>query len=367
MTRWQRRARLIAGIVAVSGAVGAYWMMGARAMPAPPPPITPLAPTVTSQVTTGQAAQTTGTRKDVSVDFAEQRTYTDGRTVATKVTVRVENRGGRSFVVTGNEGEIGDKQASIGLKGDVVLKASDGLTAWAKSATYADGEGIVRAPGNVRFTRAATKGSGVGFTFDKVRDVMWILDRAVVHVEGEPGGQTMDIKAGAFGEARRDRYMRLERGARIARPGQVIEADEIMVYLFPDRDEPDVIELRGNARITGGTDMGGLRSMRARDINLDYADDGRTVQHVALSSRATITLAGTAGARVGQRLSAEAIDISLGPDGAVTNLIGRDNVVATLPAAAGDAGPHRSFGASARAGRCGRRPVGHAVRGTSGI
>ena len=39
------------------------------------------------------------------------------------------------------------------MTGDVRLKASDGLVATADSATYADGEGIVRAPGPVTFTR----------------------------------------------------------------------------------------------------------------------------------------------------------------------------------------------------------------------
>ena len=72
--------------------------------------------------------------------------------------------------------------------------------------------------------------------------------------------------------------MRLERGTKLVRPGQTIEADEAMVYLFPDRDDPDRIELRGNARITGGEGMGALRAMQARDINLDYGEDGRTVR-----------------------------------------------------------------------------------------
>ena len=65
-----------------------------------------------------------------------------------------------------------------------------------------------------------------------------------------------------------------------------------MVYLLPDRDEPDMIELRGNARITGGEGMGTLRAMQARDINLDYADDGRTVQHATLAGQSSVALAG---------------------------------------------------------------------------
>lgn len=333
MTSWQRRARLAAAVVAVSAAAGAYGMMGSRRVQAPPPAVTPLAPSVTAQVRGGQAQQSSGARQDFAVDFAEQRTYEDGRTVATDLTVRVANRSGRSFVVTSKEGVVGTGQASIQMDGDVVLKASDGLIAYAESATYADGEGIVRAPGPVRFTRARTYGSGVGFTYDTVRDIMWILDKAVVHVVGGDGSGAMDVTAGSFAEARTDRYLRLERGVRLVRPGQTIEADEAMVYLLPDRDDPDRIELRGNARITGGEGMGALRALQARDINLDYADDGRTVQHATLAGEGSVALAGASVSQPGQRLAAEWIDIALGPDGAVTNLMSREHVLVTLPAA----------------------------------
>jgi LPS export ABC transporter protein LptC len=332
MTSWQRRGRLVAIVVAISVAGAAYWASGARRTVAPPPRVTPLEPTVTAVMKGGEAAQSSGTQEDFSVDFKEQKTYQDGRTVATGLTVRVANRGGKSFVVTGNEGTVGDQQASIAMNGDVVLKASDGLVATAGSATYSNGEGIVRAPGPVTFTSGDTKGAGIGFSYDSQRDTMWLLDQAEVHVAGSAAAGAIDATAGAFGEARRDRYMRMERGTKLVRPGQTIEANEAMVYLFPDRDDPDRIELRGNARITGGEGMGALRAMQARDINLDYGEDGRTVEHATLAGQASVTLAGSAPGAVGQRLTAEFIDIALGPDGAVTSLSSRERVVVTLPA-----------------------------------
>ena len=70
--------------------------------------MTPLEPTVTAVMRGGEAAQSSGAREDFSLDFKEQKTYADGRTVATGLTVRVANRGGKSFVVTGNEGTVGD-------------------------------------------------------------------------------------------------------------------------------------------------------------------------------------------------------------------------------------------------------------------
>ena len=336
MTSWQRRARFVAGVVATCVAGGAYWATGARRGATTSPPVKPLAEQVVSQVRQGEAAQSSGQRQQFSLDFAEQRTYKDGRTVATDLLAHVANRGGRSFTIGATEGTVGTDKSSVLLNGAVVLTASDGLVAKTENASYADGEGIVRAPGSVAFTRAKTHGTGVGFSYDKHRDTMWLLDKAVVHVAGgAASGGDMDIRAGAFGEARRDRYMSLERDVHVARPGQTITADDVMVYLLADRDEPDAIELRGNGVISGGVGMGTLQAMRARDINLDYADDGRTLQHATLAGQAVITLAAATGAATGQRLAAEWVDLSLGADGAITSLVARERLVVTLPAQPG--------------------------------
>ena len=38
----------------------------------------------------------------------------------------------------------------------------------------------------------------------------------------------------------------------IDREGQLIDATESTVRLFPDRDETDYVELRGGSKVTGG-------------------------------------------------------------------------------------------------------------------
>jgi LPS export ABC transporter protein LptC/lipopolysaccharide transport protein LptA len=317
--------------VAVSAAATAYWASSGRRVTVAPPPVTPLEPAVTARVERGEASQSSGSREDFALDFAEQRLYQDGRTVATGLTVRVANRGGRSFVITGKEGTVGREQSSVVLNGNVVVTASDGLVAKTETASYADGEGIVRAPGPVAFERGATHGTGVGFAYDKHRDTMTVLDQTTAHVAGAGADGDMDITAGAFSEARRERYLRLEREAVVKRPGQTLAADEMMVYLLPDRDEPDSMELRGRASITGGAGFGTLRAMQAHDINVDYADDGRRVEHVTLAGQASITLASSAPDGPGQRLAAEWIDVALAPDGNVARIVGRDQLVVTLP------------------------------------
>ncbi len=322
----------MAGAVALGVAASAYWLTSARPTPGPAPPVTPLGPAVTARVTGGQAEQTSGKRQDFALVFDEQVQYSDGRSVARGLVVTVTRPEGRSFVITGKEGTIGPAQSSVEMTGDVVLKASDGLVARTATASYSNGEGILRAPGPVTFERAATRGSGVGFTYDKHRDTMWVLDKAVAHVAGNDATGDMDVTSGAFGEARRDRYLRLEREATVKRPGQTFASDEMMVYLLPDRDEPDSMELRGHASISGGTGFGSLRAMKARDINLDYGDDGRTVQHVTLAGQVVITLAGAAPGTPGQRLAAEFVDLALGPDGAITSLVARERLEVALPA-----------------------------------
>ena len=333
MTSWQRRARLVAAAVAIGGAAAAYWMTGTRHAPAPPPPLTDLAPAVAARVTGGEAEQTSGHRQDFSLEFAEQTTFTDGRTAAKGLTITVRQRDGHTVRITSREGTIGAAQSSVTLTGDVVLTGHDGLVARTDTASYADGEGIVRAPGPVAFERGATNGRGVGFTFDKRRDVLSILDQATAHVAGSDATGTMDISSGAFTDARRDRYLQLQRDARVVRPGQTLAADDMLVYMLPDRDEPDAMELRGSASISGGTGFGALRAMKAANINIDYADDGRTVQHLTLAGAASIVLAGSTPTAPGQRLAAEWIDIALGADGAITSLVGREQLSVSLPAA----------------------------------
>lgn len=331
MTSWQRRARLVAAAVAIGGAGAAYWMTGTRRTQPPPPPVTELAPTVTARTTGGQAEQTSGARQDFSLTFKEQVTYSDNRTVATDLKVSVRQREGQTFLLAGREGTVGAGQSSVALNGDVVLTGHDGLVAKSDTATYADGEGIVRAPGPVTFERGKTHGAGIGFTFDKRRDVLSILEQATAHVEGSAEG-VMDVKAGTFTDARRDRFMQLQQDARIERPGQTISADELLVFLYPDRDEPDTMELRGHAAIAGTRGFGNLRAIRGATINIDYADDGRTVQHLTVAGQASLQLAGSTPKAPGQQLAAEWIDIAMGPDGAITSLVARERLLVTLPA-----------------------------------
>jgi len=305
--------------------------MRPRETAAPPAKIERLDPKAVNETTGVIAIQLKGERQNIRVDAESQTTNAEGETKLHGVKIMIDNRDGRNYVVSGKEAFLGKQNSSFDVRGDVKLETSDGLTATGQQATYTEAEKIVHVPGEVKFNRGRMTGSGVGFTYDEQRDTMWILDKADVKFAAEKTAGPIAFTAGAFGYARRDRYMRFEKTMHMDREGQLIDAAESTVRLFPDRDETDFIELRGNSKVTGGPKDNALRSMTARDINLDYADDGRTLQNATLAGTAVIQLATKDGSG-GQRLAGEFMDIGLEPDGSVRSLSTRDAVNVSLPA-----------------------------------
>ena len=79
--------------------------------------------------------------------------------------------------------------------------------------------------------------------------------------------------------------------------------------------------------------------MSATDINLDYADDGRTLQNATLAGNAAIELA-TKRARPARSWPANFMDIGLEPDGSVRSALDARRVTATLPATKDTAAAH---------------------------
>ena len=153
MTKWQRRARLMIGVFAIVFAV--------------------------IESTGGRVERFSLSREDVRVEYDKQLTYGDRSMKMLGVKIITDDRGGRSFTMTGQEGQVGQNESTITLNGDVRLVSSDGMAVRAEQATYTDGDGIVRAPGPVEFSGGRLTGSGVGMIYDKGRDVLSILDQTV--------------------------------------------------------------------------------------------------------------------------------------------------------------------------------------------
>ena len=338
MTRWQRRARLIIAVFAVIFAAVVFFAVKRRGpgpAAAPDPRMTPGA---AIESTVGHYERFKFSREDLSVDYERLLTYPDGKSKLLGVRITSTNRSdGRTFVVTGKEAQVLENPTTYAIDGDVKLAASDGLTATSEHATYAESDGTVRAPGPVTFAKGRMSGSGVGMEYDKAQDVMTIRDQAVVHIKAdEKGAGAADVSSGSAAFARRDKYVRFDRAVRVDRGTEVIEADNGIAHLSADEKRVESLELHGNARLTGTkATAGGLQGMSGRDMNLAYSADGETLQHVLVAGDAVIQLAGEAG-KPGRQLSANAVDISLAPDGSTpTALAGREAVQLTFPAEPG--------------------------------
>jgi len=333
MARWQRHARFFLAIVFVGVIAAVVLLMRQRTPPLPPPRTDRIDPAAVFETRGGDVVQLKGERKDIRVEFASQVVYDDGRTKLTAFKATIDNRGGKSYVIGGQEALVGPERASYDIRGAVSLLTSDGLLVTTDQATFTEEGGLLRGDGPVQFKRENMSGSGVGFTYDRQQDSLWLLNEAVIRFAATETKPAMDVSSHSAGYSRLQRYARFEQAVRMTREGQVIESDNATMFMHAQVDEPDRVELRGNGRITGGGSMGSLQAMQARDINLDYATDGRTLEQALLAGTSSVQLAQPDGS-AGQQLSAEFIDLALAPDGAVTRLAGRDAVRMTLPAVA---------------------------------
>ena len=268
-----------------------------------------------------------------AVKAGTQLTYADGRTKLGGGVEVESRRGDRIFKVTAKEADVVQVDGALKtgrFTGDVKLTTEDGLLVTAAEATYDDAEGIVRVPGAVDFRKERLKGSGVGATYDRNRDVLWLLDKARVNVSpDEKGGGALEADAKAIGLARSEHYLRMIDGARIVGDGRTVRADEITVHLTEDDQHVRQMLARGNSRIDGGA--GGPQTMTANDIDLTYAEDGKALEFAKLMQNAVVQLRGV-GKSPGRRVAGAAIDIALAPDGTtVTNLTATEKVQLDLP------------------------------------
>ncbi len=334
---WQRRARLLIAVGAAIFAVVVAFAVRRRA-PGGPGPTVRMADKTVMESRGGNYVRRTGSREDLRIQFEKELTYADGSSTLVNVTVTSTNRAdGRVFTVTAKEGKRQDNPESYVLNGAVTLVASDGLTAKTEHAMYAASDSTIRAPGPVEFGKNRMSGRGIGMTYDKDRDVMTILNQAVVHIApDEAGAGAVDVESGSAAFARRDKNVRFDGGVKVLRTAEVTEADQATAYLSPDEKRIQIVELRGNSRVTSSKVVaGGLQALTGRDINLNYAPDGQVIQHVLVVGDAVLQLAGEVG-KPGRRLNAVTIDTSLAPDGSTpTALAARDLVQLTFPAEPG--------------------------------
>ena len=335
--RWQKRARLGVAMFGIGCAIAVYAAIGERAAGTPPAPPARIDPKAILESEGAQVQQERGAERDFDIKSARQLAYEDGSTKLVGVEIHVRGRRGRDFVLTGREAQAGKDQQELQLSGAVKLAASDGFVLTAESASFSRDDGIVRAPGPIAFEKGRMSGAGVGMSYDQENDVVSLLEQAQVKTENEDGTSQMEFTAGSAVLNRLEDFLTLEGSVHALRGEQVFDADRATARLTANEEAVTFIELRGNARVSGGS--GTLDSMSARDIDLDYTDDGQTLERVLLTGSAALAMTGQNGAS-GRQMMGETLDITLAPDGAVTQAIGRENVRLDMPASDGVAARH---------------------------
>jgi LPS export ABC transporter protein LptC/lipopolysaccharide transport protein LptA len=336
--RWQRRARLVIAVLAVAFAIVVARQWKPRQAPTPSTPVPRFDPKAAIEVAGGRLERFKSSRQDVSVEFKNQLMYADGSMKLSGVTITAEEKDGSgTLTATGKEAQIGKDSSTIDLNGDVHLVSSE-VRARTEHATFAKNDNVVRAPGPVEIAEGKTTAKGVGMTFDRDRDVLSILDQAVISMTGD-GGAATEITAGSAVFNRRDHYRQFDRSVRMQRGGQLIEAETAVAHLNEENTHIEMIELRGDTKITTPkAEPGALEALNGRDLTLTYAAGGETLEHVTIGSAASIKVAGEAG-KAGREIVAGMMDITLAPDGSTPiALVGRDAVQLTIPPDAGTPG-----------------------------
>jgi LPS export ABC transporter protein LptC len=324
---WQRRTRIGLAIFGAAVATVVYFSIGERRAPAAPVPVPREDPNSQVEVRQGEAQRLRETVRDFRIKFARSLAYGDGSQKMFEVQITVNKADGRTYVVTADEAIAGKDQRERQLTGHVVLKVSDGFELTTDRATHNQDDSTVRAPGAVAFRRDRMTGSGGNATYDQTKDILTITEQAKVNMSDEKGQQTTDFTAGTAVLDRQQNTLTLDGQAHVLRNQQVIDADHVLTRLSDDEQIVQYIELRNNARVTGGTSFD---SMSARDIDMDYTDDGKALERVALNGGAGVAMKGSSGP--GRQIVGEALDVRLAPDGAIVALVGREKVRLDLPA-----------------------------------
>ena len=362
---WQRNARLVVVLVAVAVTIAVAVAYKRQPAPRGVATIAPADPTALVESTSGQTIRINREKEEIRIEYKTSVSYANAPTRVQGVKVTTVRAGDRTFVVTGNQAEVGQNETNITLEGDVQLQTCaptqaprratartgedipeeclDGMVARAERATYTEADAMVRAPGPIDFSRGRLAGAGQGLTYAKNVDVLTILDRAVVHMAPNAAGAgALDISAGSAEFSRLDHVIRFNGGVKVIRGGQTIDADFAVARLSANEQQVEAVELRGRASLTATEPgVGGLSAMRGQSIDLKYRADGETLERALIMGDAVARVGGERGSQ-DRVIGAGTLDVSTALDGLTPiALTARDNVLLTIPGETGS--PARSI------------------------
>ena len=326
--KWQKSVRRGLAAFGIVGAIVVYTAIGERQQQAPPERLPRLDPRSIIESTGAAFQQFSAAKQEYVIEAERQLTFEGGATKFIGVTIKVRQRAGRDFVISGREAQAGDGQKEMQITGDVKLSASDGFVASTDHATFSEGDAIVRAAGPVSFQKGRMNGSGVGMSYDQGADVLTLANEVRVAVTDESGTTTTEFTSSSATLARAQNYLALEGNVHALRGEQVLESDRGRALLSENDEVITFIELRGNARVIGGD---AFDSMTARDIDLDYTEEGAALERVSLQGNGAVIMRGGEG-ESGRRFDGDSLELAFAPDASVTLATGRGNVRVVLPA-----------------------------------
>jgi lipopolysaccharide export system protein LptA len=309
-----------------------YFAIGRRPPPAVTAGVSRIDPAATTESHSGHNSRFRGETSAFDISWETSLTYADGRTRMIKVAIKVNKTDGHSYVVTAGEAESTQDQSRLQLSSGVHLQASDGFEMTADRATYTKADGLIHSDVPVTFSKGRMRGSGTNVDYHETSEVLSVAQDARVTTLDEHGTATLDFTAGTAVLDRFNDILTLDSRVHVLRDMQTMDADRATAHLAPKEEFVTFIEMRGNSRVQGGG--GTLDAMSARDIDLDYTDDGKLLERVLLNGAAGLTMVGANGA-AGRQLTAESVEVKLAPDGTVTSATGRENARMVLPAAEG--------------------------------
>jgi lipopolysaccharide export system protein LptA len=351
MARWQKRARLGLGLFGIACAIAVYAAIGDRQASSPVERPARLDPRAILEIAGAAFQQFRETKQEFVIEAERQLTYEDDTTKFIGITIKVRNRGGRDFTVSGREGQVGENEEELEIVGNVKLMASDGFTLNADRATFSKSDSTVRVPGAVTFFKGGMSGSGKRMTYNQTGDVLSLAEDARVASADESGRIQTEFSSTSATLARRDKYLALDGNVHALRGEQILEAQRGVARLSADEERITFIELRGDARVAGG---GEFDSMTARDIDLDYTEDGVTLEQVALRGNGAVAMKGEREGVSGRQFLGESLDLVFASDSSLIGAVGRDGIRVNLPAAADTPARNikaRGFNASGEPGK----------------
>jgi len=324
---WQRKVRFAVAILGLGFLVLVFFVFeGRETLDLRPLPVR-LDPKSILESSKVVFRQVNGIEEDYEVQADQQLVYEDGSVKLFNVVISVRGRAGKDFLLTGREASAEGENSEIVVQGSVKLSANDGLEVLSEMATFTESDGIVRVPGPLSFSRGRLNGTGVGMTYDNASDVLTIDNNSKVNLGGSVS-EEMEFQGGSSTLSRRGDFLLIEHDVQARRGGEVLKANEITAYLTENEESILYLELRGDAYVLG--DSNAFDYLTAENIDLDYSDDGKSLEQIKLWGQGKVALA-SSGTQAGTLISAGSLVMDIDNEGSLSTVTGRDGIEFYLP------------------------------------